>query len=126
MADERHVDEVVLDLADVRLNGTVVNAGSGTPHAGLIVKLDGSNVTTTNASGGFEFMTTPGNHTIAITGAGVERVDQRVLVGQQGTDLGNISVSPTTDWTPIIFIAIVFLLAIFLLVVWQGRRRIKQ
>ena len=67
----------------------------------------------------------PGNHTITISGPGIETQTVPVNVTNQGVNLGNISTKPSTDWMPMIIIVVIILL-VLVLVVYFLRRRGKK
>jgi len=105
----------------VPING-VIKDSNGNPLSGITVKLEDGTTTTTNATGGFLLTALPGNHTITISGPGIETQTVPVTVGNQGVNLGAVSTKPTTDWMPVLAImVIIFILLMIVVFFLRGR-----
>jgi titin len=78
----------------VPVSGKVVDA-SGNGLAGMTVTLENGTSVTTDAQGSFVITTSQGNHTLTISGPGIETKNVVVIVNSPGLALGNIAITKT-------------------------------
>jgi fibronectin type 3 domain-containing protein len=105
----------------VAITGIVTDAG-GKPLSGITVKLEDGTTATTNATGGFTLMALPGNHTLTISGPGIETQSVLVTVGSGGTNIGSIATKAATDWTWLIIIIVIIVIGLIIVMfLMRGR-----
>jgi fibronectin type 3 domain-containing protein len=103
----------------------IITDSSGKPLSGITVALEDGTTTTTNATGGFTLMAYPGNHTVTISGPGIETQTVPVTVSSSGVNIGSVSTKATMDWMPIIIIVVIIVILLFI-VLYLLRRRGKK
>jgi hypothetical protein len=109
------------------LSGKIVDE-NGNGLAGITVALEDGTTVLTDTQGNFTLMASPGNHTLVISGPGIETKHQQVFTGTTGLELGSISTSKASDATMLIVAAVAVLVIVALLVVMLiiRKRRSRQ
>ena len=98
---------------------------NGNGLAGITVALENGTSVKTDANGNFTIFASPGNHTLTISGPGIETRSLSATITSSGLVMGNVSPVKATDYLPIILalvVVVALLSALFLL----ARRRKKK
>jgi fibronectin type 3 domain-containing protein len=108
------------------VSGKIIDS-SGNGMAGISVALENGTSVTTDAQGGFVIMTYPGNHTLTISGSGIETKDVVVIVNAPGLALGNIAItkigSGNNDVLVILAVVVIAALLVAGLLYMRQRKR---
>jgi titin len=111
----------------VPVTGKIVDA-NGNVLAGITVALENGSSVLTDAQGNFTIMASPGNHSLTISGPGIETKKVDISVSTSGLAIGSVSTSKTSgsDSTLIILAAVLIaaVLALFvaILIIRRGRK----
>jgi titin len=113
----------------VPVTGKIVDA-NGNVLAGITVALENGSSVLTDAQGNFTILASPGNHTLTISGPGIDTKKVDASVSTSGLTIGSISTSKASgsDSTlSIVAVAVIaVLLVVLLIVIVRRRKKIKQ
>ncbi|MEI6796351.1 MAG: fibronectin type III domain-containing protein, partial [Methanomassiliicoccales archaeon] len=108
------------------VTGKIVDA-SGKGIAGVTVALDTGTWVQTDAQGNFSIMASPGNHTLTVSGQGLETRNVAIIVSASGLVIGNISTTKATDYVfMIVIVVIIAALVVAVLFLWRKRQGKKK
>jgi len=95
----------VLVPTKLPVSGKIVDVG-GKGLASITVALEDGTSVKTDAQGNFTIMASPGNHTLTISGAGIETKTVSAKVTNSGLVIGSIIANKTSSYIPIILVII--------------------
>jgi fibronectin type 3 domain-containing protein len=108
----------------VPITGKITDS-NGNGLAGITVALENGTSVKTDANGNFTIFATPGNHTLTISGPGIETKTMSATVTISGLAIGKVTTTKATDYLPIILVLVVIagLMSILFLVMRRRRKK---
>jgi hypothetical protein len=120
-------DVLVINIGQVStfasLSGKIVDA-NGNGMVGITVALENGTFVKTDAQGLFTIMAAPGDHTLTISGPGIDTKKVTATLTSSGLAIGNIATSQAgQDMTTIIMVVVIALIVIVAIVLLARRGR---